>query len=93
MINICHASDSPENGEIEVKRFFKPEEIFATENPPVPENAGFTMVRFYANLAHESDALSDSARMDSSHTAPIRPLNHRARIEPATLDDHPASSI
>jgi nucleoside-diphosphate kinase len=29
MINICHASDSPENGEIEVKRFFKPEEIFA----------------------------------------------------------------
>lgn len=29
MINICHASDSPENGEIEVKRFFKPDEIFA----------------------------------------------------------------
>lgn len=29
MINICHASDSPENGENEVKRFFKPEEIFA----------------------------------------------------------------
>lgn len=29
MINICHASDSPENGEIEVKRFFRDEEIFA----------------------------------------------------------------
>lgn len=29
MINICHASDSPENGEIEVKRFFKQDEIFA----------------------------------------------------------------
>ncbi len=29
MVNVCHASDSPENGEIEVKRFFKEEEIFA----------------------------------------------------------------
>lgn len=29
MINICHASDSPENGEIEVKRFFRDEEVFA----------------------------------------------------------------
>lgn len=27
--------------------------------------------------------------MDFSHTAPIRPLNQRARIEPATLDDLP----
>lgn len=27
--------------------------------------------------------------MDISHTAPIRPLNQRARIEPATLDDLP----
>ena len=27
--------------------------------------------------------------MDLSHTAPIRPLNQRARIEPATLDDLP----
>ena len=26
--NIIHASDSPENGEIEVKRFFKADEIF-----------------------------------------------------------------
>lgn len=26
--NIVHASDSPENAEIEIKRFFKPEEIF-----------------------------------------------------------------
>ena len=26
--NICHASDSPENAEIEIARFFKPEEIF-----------------------------------------------------------------
>lgn len=26
--NIVHASDSPENGRIEVARFFKPEEIF-----------------------------------------------------------------
>ena len=29
MVNVCHASDSPENGEIEVKRFFLPEEVFA----------------------------------------------------------------
>tara|TARA_R110000850_G_scaffold16207_3_gene50761 strand:+ start:614 stop:1039 length:426 start_codon:yes stop_codon:yes gene_type:complete len=28
MTNICHASDSPENGEIEVKRFFDESEIF-----------------------------------------------------------------
>lgn len=28
MINVCHASDSPENGEIEVKRFFDESEIF-----------------------------------------------------------------
>jgi len=29
MVNICHASDSAENGEIEVKRFFADSEIFA----------------------------------------------------------------
>lgn len=29
MINVCHASDSPENGEIEVNRFFRADEIFA----------------------------------------------------------------
>lgn len=28
MVNVCHASDSPENGEIEVKRFFDDGEIF-----------------------------------------------------------------
>lgn len=28
MFNICHASDSPESAEIELKRFFKPEELF-----------------------------------------------------------------
>lgn len=28
MINVCHASDSPENGEIEVNRFFSESEIF-----------------------------------------------------------------
>lgn len=28
MINVCHASDSPENGEIEVNRFFESSEIF-----------------------------------------------------------------
>lgn len=28
MMNICHASDSPESAEVEIKRFFKPEEIF-----------------------------------------------------------------
>lgn len=28
MVNVVHASDSPENAEIEVKRFFKPEELF-----------------------------------------------------------------
>ncbi|NNE94109.1 MAG: nucleoside-diphosphate kinase [Verrucomicrobiales bacterium] len=29
MINICHASDSPENAEIEVARFFRDDEIFS----------------------------------------------------------------
>lgn len=29
MVNVAHASDSPEAAEIEVKRFFKPEELFA----------------------------------------------------------------
>ena len=28
MLNICHASDSPESAEVEVARFFKPEELF-----------------------------------------------------------------
>ncbi len=28
MVNVCHASDSPENGEIEVNRFFNESEIF-----------------------------------------------------------------
>ncbi len=28
MVNVCHASDSPENGEIEVRRFFSDSEIF-----------------------------------------------------------------
>ena len=28
MINVVHASDSPENALIEIERFFKPEEIF-----------------------------------------------------------------
>ncbi len=29
MRNIAHASDSPENAEIEIKRFFNPEEVFS----------------------------------------------------------------
>lgn len=29
MVNVCHASDSPENGQIEVKRFFEDGEVFA----------------------------------------------------------------
>lgn len=29
MVNVCHASDSPENGEIEVNRFFDLSEIFS----------------------------------------------------------------
>jgi nucleoside-diphosphate kinase len=29
MVNVVHASDSKENAEIELKRFFRPEEIFA----------------------------------------------------------------
>jgi len=28
-VNICHASGSPENAAIEIKRFFKTEEVFA----------------------------------------------------------------
>ncbi|MEM6914962.1 MAG: nucleoside-diphosphate kinase [Verrucomicrobiota bacterium] len=28
MVNVCHASDSPENGKIEVNRFFDESEIF-----------------------------------------------------------------
>ena len=31
MVNIVHASDSPENAEIELERFFKPEELFSYE--------------------------------------------------------------
>jgi len=31
MVNVCHASDSPENAEIELKRFFKPEELYSYE--------------------------------------------------------------
>lgn len=27
-VNVCHASDCQENADIEIKRFFKPEEIF-----------------------------------------------------------------
>jgi len=33
MENIVHASDSVENAEIELNRFFKPEEIFTYERP------------------------------------------------------------
>lgn len=29
MINVVHASDSEENGRVEIARFFKPEEIYA----------------------------------------------------------------
>lgn len=29
MFNICHASDSPEAAEVELKRFFSPEEIYS----------------------------------------------------------------
>jgi nucleoside-diphosphate kinase len=31
MVNIVHASDSPENAEIELKRFFQPDELFTYE--------------------------------------------------------------
>lgn len=34
--NIIHASDSPENGVIEVNRFFKPEEIFEYSTITIP---------------------------------------------------------
>lgn len=36
-LNIIHASDSPENAEIEIRRFFKPEEVFDY----TPANVGF----------------------------------------------------
>lgn len=36
-LNIVHASDSVENAEIEIRRFFKPEEIFDY----LPSNVGF----------------------------------------------------
>ena len=35
MVNVCHASDSPENGEIEVARFFEPSEIFTRSSVPI----------------------------------------------------------
>ena len=38
--NIVHASDSPENAEIEVKRFFRPEEIFDYELATLPFTLG-----------------------------------------------------
>jgi nucleoside diphosphate kinase len=31
MRNIAHASDSPQTASAEIKRFFKPEEIFAAQ--------------------------------------------------------------
>ena len=31
MVNIVHASDSPENAEIELERFFEPHELFSYE--------------------------------------------------------------
>ena len=31
MVNIVHASDSPENAEIELQRFFEPDELFSYE--------------------------------------------------------------
>jgi hypothetical protein len=31
MVNIVHASDSVENAEIELERFFEPEELFSYE--------------------------------------------------------------
>lgn len=31
MVNVAHASDSAENAEIELKRFFQPEELFSYE--------------------------------------------------------------
>ncbi|MCC8119310.1 MAG: nucleoside-diphosphate kinase [Bacteroidales bacterium] len=34
--NIVHASDSPENGDIEVARFFKPDEIFTYQPITTP---------------------------------------------------------
>lgn len=34
--NIIHASDSPENGEIEVKRFFREDEIFSYQPVTLP---------------------------------------------------------
>lgn len=34
--NVVHASDSPENAEIEIKRFFRPEEIFEYADPLRP---------------------------------------------------------
>lgn len=34
--NVVHASDSPENAEIEIKRFFRPEEIFEYPDPLRP---------------------------------------------------------
>ena len=30
-VNVVHASDSEENGAIELARFFRPEELFATQ--------------------------------------------------------------
>ena len=34
--NIIHASDSPENAQIEIRRFFRPEEIFDYETLTLP---------------------------------------------------------
>jgi len=29
MINVCHASDGPETAEVEIKRFFSPDEVYS----------------------------------------------------------------
>lgn len=47
------------------------------------------MERFLLASTSGSGAKTPAQSMDLSHTAPIRPLNQRARIEPATLDDLP----
>ena len=50
MANIVHASDSLENAEIELERFFEPEELFSYEmsykaRPQLTDSCGFISTR------------------------------------------------
>ncbi len=55
MVNIVHASDSPENAEIELKRFFEPEELFSYEMSLQPRYRAAAWEGIFASLMRHGD--------------------------------------